>query len=844
MPSLDVPSVAQLVTFSVLCLYHMRRWSNIIVLCRGFNDATCSVYATTFLPLMIGAQREISNLSKRAVENTQRYLAESKSTFEAEKIWMKSSKFEQLNADQKRLPRKLLRQLALQGELSEPEKLYRKRSAWPSLEGLKMLDQPHIIEIHSTYQRFTSTRCLLRCMPRPRSIGALVCSMVERERMMLVTDPGQSKPEGWTRFVCFSDTHGMHHKIPPEHQPEADVLLHAGDFTNSGELSQVKSFAQWLKEYPVKEKVVIAGNHDLSFDEDYCKTRLKKTSMCIEAKTILQGTSDRQQVDGGRNQCRLLPRKEPKKKEHFFSAYGFSEADITKMAESQQTKEHLLTLLEKGVHDWDSVLIEESHLGLLRDIRNSREKMRAVKAVVTQVQENDRLGEMYGNREMLQATRSYYLLGNEVPEDLESFRSEIQSLQNLEKTLGLFDPHSSAGYEACLKTPLPNNISLKSQAALCQCSEFWSCGDRPDGGDPFLVRVSLGSLDPPDGPTHLGKDASVELTELTPLRGVRILELGGGKIFNKDVMPRLWKVFPNVRVLILSLKAQEDLVFPSLGPWTSSIVALHLHAPMTSAVTEMFCQLQKLRFVTFGSAETDPGLGGLHINALPECMGDLKELIHLEVIGCNLTGSKSLPESLGKLKQLKLFEAFEQGRLSGEDELSCPGDWVPDRRDCVPGYVARVDHSDSPVWRCPVHGWNLRLDDMTLPWWAWESIEKMHIDANFIHGNIPETLPQYWPKLRSLDLHDMKLTGPLPMSLVSLENLTQLQVQLNDLHCPEGGDVIQRLMAKKKMRVLNLDANPRMCGCLPSEAPPFLHLQVGETSVEVGCDKRPQRREL
>lgn len=114
--------------------------------------------------------------------------------------------------------------------------------------------------------------------------------MVERERMMLVTDPGQSKPEGWTRFVCFSDTHGLHHKIPPEHQPEADVLLHAGDFTNSGELSQVKSFAQWLKEYPVKEKVVIAGNHDLSFDEDYCKTRLKKTSMCIEAKTILQGS--------------------------------------------------------------------------------------------------------------------------------------------------------------------------------------------------------------------------------------------------------------------------------------------------------------------------------------------------------------------------------------------------------------------------------------------------------------------------------------------------------------------------------------------------------------------------
>ena len=50
-------------------------------------------------------------------------------------------------------------------------------------------------------------------------------------------------------------------------------------------------------------------------------------------------------------------RKEPKKKEHFFSAYGFTEADITKMAESQQTKEHLLTLLEKGGPERETVWI-------------------------------------------------------------------------------------------------------------------------------------------------------------------------------------------------------------------------------------------------------------------------------------------------------------------------------------------------------------------------------------------------------------------------------------------------------------------------------------------------------
>ena len=44
------------------------------------------------------------------------------------------------------------------------------------------------------------------------------------------------------------------------------------------------------------------------------------------------------------------------------------------------------------------------------------------------------------------------------------------------------------------------------------------------------------------------------------------------------------------------------------------------------------------------------------------------------------------------------------------------GAWVPNRSYCVPGYVSRSDKTP-PVWRCPVHGWNIRLDDMSLPWW-------------------------------------------------------------------------------------------------------------------------------
>ena len=94
------------------------------------------------------------------------------------------------------------------------------------------------------------------------------------EVVRLVSAPWTSPiPPGWTRFVCFSDTHGRHSSIPREHILLADVLLHAGDLTNTGELEQVQSFNKWLEDYPAKEKIVIAGNHDITFQEDYYISR-------------------------------------------------------------------------------------------------------------------------------------------------------------------------------------------------------------------------------------------------------------------------------------------------------------------------------------------------------------------------------------------------------------------------------------------------------------------------------------------------------------------------------------------------------------------------------------------
>jgi Icc-related predicted phosphoesterase len=67
------------------------------------------------------------------------------------------------------------------------------------------------------------------------------------------------------RILHLSDTHCMHHTIESKFpMPEADILLHTGDFTNRGSEEEVKFFNTWLGElkarYPVI--IIIIGNHD------------------------------------------------------------------------------------------------------------------------------------------------------------------------------------------------------------------------------------------------------------------------------------------------------------------------------------------------------------------------------------------------------------------------------------------------------------------------------------------------------------------------------------------------------------------------------------------------------
>ena len=59
----------------------------------------------------------------------------------------------------------------------------------------------------------------------------------------------------------------MTHKVP-----DADILIHAGDFTRRGNFEEIDEFNKFLDSLnKIKYNIVIAGNHELSFDPKTAK---------------------------------------------------------------------------------------------------------------------------------------------------------------------------------------------------------------------------------------------------------------------------------------------------------------------------------------------------------------------------------------------------------------------------------------------------------------------------------------------------------------------------------------------------------------------------------------------
>lgn len=68
------------------------------------------------------------------------------------------------------------------------------------------------------------------------------------------------------KLITFiSDTHGRH-KLMTNDLPGGDIIIHGGDVSNKGLLTEINDFLEWFKELPYTHKIFIAGNHDFGFE--------------------------------------------------------------------------------------------------------------------------------------------------------------------------------------------------------------------------------------------------------------------------------------------------------------------------------------------------------------------------------------------------------------------------------------------------------------------------------------------------------------------------------------------------------------------------------------------------
>lgn len=62
------------------------------------------------------------------------------------------------------------------------------------------------------------------------------------------------------KILHLSDTHNYHHRL--KYLPEADVVVHSGDFCMVGTEHEALDFFNWFCDLPYKHKIFICGNHD------------------------------------------------------------------------------------------------------------------------------------------------------------------------------------------------------------------------------------------------------------------------------------------------------------------------------------------------------------------------------------------------------------------------------------------------------------------------------------------------------------------------------------------------------------------------------------------------------
>lgn len=111
---------------------------------------------------------------------------------------------------------------------------------------------------------------MIEIHPQTNNPTAAWQEMKKTQRVIKISmkPPNDEIPKNKMRIVALADTHSLHNSMKYD-IPNGDVFIHAGDFSRCGESKEIQEFNEFVGSLPHKHKLVIAGNHELSFDPTF-----------------------------------------------------------------------------------------------------------------------------------------------------------------------------------------------------------------------------------------------------------------------------------------------------------------------------------------------------------------------------------------------------------------------------------------------------------------------------------------------------------------------------------------------------------------------------------------------
>ncbi|KAL6228962.1 hypothetical protein BDW75DRAFT_250310 [Aspergillus navahoensis] len=136
--------------------------------------------------------------------------------------------------------------------------------------------------------------------------------------------------------VCISDTHNTKPSVP-----DGDILIHAGDLTQSGTREELEEQIEWLDSQPHRYKIVIAGNHELCLDHhQHSDSGNKNVTINWKSLIYLENTSITVKLGDG-HQLKVFG--SPYTPKHGNGAFQYPRTDATVWQEIPKDTDILVT---------------------------------------------------------------------------------------------------------------------------------------------------------------------------------------------------------------------------------------------------------------------------------------------------------------------------------------------------------------------------------------------------------------------------------------------------------------------------------------------------------------------